>query len=125
MKQFKYEAPISMFTKKHYCPNCSSLLQVKKVTKTVNSESEEAKDYDFTTDCELGSGVLVGDVDFIGYRYHCENCGMEMTNKDMRKHEYAKKWGEGKERKSTGKVGFMLFISISLALLLVYAYILK
>jgi len=87
MKKFKYEAPIGMFIKKHHCPKCSNKLEVKKIKRVVNSESDEAKDFDFTSYDGFIGARLVGDVEFTWYVYHCTNCDIEITNKDMRKHE--------------------------------------
>ena len=97
IKKFKYEAPIGMFLKKHYCPECSTVLKTKKIKKIVNSESEEAKDFDFSTDDGTFQGYLVGDVEFTWYVCHCANCDIEITNKDMRKLER-----EGKRKKERG-----------------------
>jgi len=112
MRQFKYVVYFGMFVKKHYCPKCSDKLSVKKIKRTVNSESEEAKDYGFTTDAGEYIGRIVGDVEFIWHVYHCANCGIEITNREMREHGREKK---GKKRKSKGKgkvrgrMGIVLF----------------
>ena len=101
-----------MSAKKHYCPKCSDELSVKKIKRTVNSESEEAKDYGFTTDAGEYIGRIVGDVEFIWHVYHCANCGIEITNREMREHGREK---IGKKRKSKGKgkvggrIGIVLF----------------
>lgn len=80
MKQSKYEVPINMFIKKHYCPKCSNVLTIKKLKKIVNSGSKEVKNFDFSTT----EGLLKGDVTFTWYVYHCLKCDIEIINKDMR-----------------------------------------
>lgn len=47
--------------RKHYCPICSSQLKVTKVSKIVNSKSEEAKNYDFSN----VDTYMVGNIEFI------------------------------------------------------------
>lgn len=123
-KKFKYEAPISMFIKKHYCPKCSNILTIKKIKKIVNSTSDEAKNFDFSTDDGVFEGLLVGDVEFIWYVYHCINCDIEISNKDMRKYERERKGIKEKIRsKKENAFGLILFIIISIILLLIFSNI--
>jgi hypothetical protein len=93
MIKYKYTVPIGMFIKKQYCPEWSHRLTTQKIVKTVNSESDEVKNFDFTTN---DGGRLFGDVKFTWYVYHCVNCGIHITNKDMRKYEREKKRERGK-----------------------------
>ena len=74
-------------------------MKTKKVKRVVNSRSEEAKDFDFSAGAgtELIGGRLVGDVEFTWYVYHCVNCDIEITNKDMRKFEQDGKMKKGGE----------------------------
>ena len=122
MKKFKYEIAIGMVIKKHYCPKCSNLVTVKKIKKIVNSKSEEAKNFDFTSDVGGMRGYLKGDVEFIWYVYYCSNCDIEITNKEMRKYERAKK-GK-KEIKPRNKkrniIEFILFIILALVLQMIF-----
>ncbi len=46
---FKCEHFFYTFLKKHYCPNCGNKLLRKKVSVVINSESPEAKNYDFNS----------------------------------------------------------------------------
>ena len=52
MKNIKYTVthPIFVFMKKHFCPHCKAALTVETAHHLVNSRSEEAKNYDFSTD---------------------------------------------------------------------------
>jgi hypothetical protein len=44
----EWSRPFWVRFKKHYCPNCKGLLTTTKVSKIVNSKSDEAKNYDFS-----------------------------------------------------------------------------
>ena len=52
MKNIKYTVshPIFVFMKKHFCPHCKAALTVETAHHLVNSRSEEAKNYDFSTE---------------------------------------------------------------------------
>ena len=58
------------FFKKHDCIDCKVRLIRKKVSKIVNSESEEAKNYSF----RVHRNTLKGDVKFSWYEFECPNC---------------------------------------------------
>ena len=78
-----YDAPIYMFIKKHYCPECATVLKTKKVRKIVNSKSKEASGFDFG----FIDVFFHGDVEFTWYVFYCENCHVEISRKEMKKHE--------------------------------------
>ena len=61
MKNIKYTVthPIFVFMKKHFCPHCKAALTVETAHHLVNSRSEEAKNYDFSTE----DGRMIGTVD--------------------------------------------------------------
>ena len=65
-----WSSPIFLHLKKHYCPACNSKLKPTKVAKVVNSKSEEAKNFDFSS----GNGYLVGNVKFIWTELYCGRC---------------------------------------------------
>lgn len=69
--------------KKHYCPQCGKLLKPVKVSKIVNSESPEAKNFDFN----LGDSFMVGDVEFIWKEFRCPDCKRIISIDEMRKIE--------------------------------------
>lgn len=56
--------------RKHDCPICGRLLKKIKVSKVVNSNSEEAKDFDFS----IGDTCLTGNVKFTWTEFHCDYC---------------------------------------------------
>jgi len=136
IKQFKHEVPMGMFIKKHYCPECSAVLKIKKVKRIVNSRSAEAKDFDFSA--VAGPYHLDGDVEFIWHVYYCANCDIEITNIDMRKFERdvkKGKWNAGylewkslqqpttAKRKEGSSRELAIFIILSIVFLSLYYYI--
>ncbi len=64
--------PLFMKWGKHFCPVCGEELRKIKISKIVNSKSEEAKNYDFSS--PGGDGYMVGNVKFIWTEFHCEKC---------------------------------------------------
>ena len=71
------------FLRKHYCPDCGAKMNVTKASKIVNSNSPEAKNYDFSS----GDTFLVGDVEFIFKVFECPDCKICLTVDEMKKHE--------------------------------------
>lgn len=69
-KKYINNANFYTIFKKHYCPACGTRLTRIKTSKIVNSESPEAKNYDFS----LGDSFMVGDVEFIWKEYYCQKC---------------------------------------------------
>ena len=79
----EWSKPFWVRFKKHYCPLCKGLLTTTKVSKVVNSKSEESKDYDFST----ADGYLVGNVKFIWIGFRCDTCGKSFSIQEIRKNE--------------------------------------
>lgn len=69
--------------KKHFCPKCGEKLKLQYTSKTVNSNSDEAKNYDFS----IGDTFFVGDVEFRTAYFHCPNCQFDISLKEMKKYE--------------------------------------
>ena len=69
--------------KKHHCPACGGLLTVTKVSKVVNSSSEEAKDYDFSS----ADTPMVGNIRFVRTAFHCVACDEVFSIREIRKNE--------------------------------------
>ena len=86
-RKILFDAPFFMFVQKHNCPNCATNLTTKKVKKIVNSKSEEAKDFDFSAI----DARFFGDVEFTWYVFYCEHCDIEISCKELKKYEFAKK----------------------------------
>lgn len=66
--------------RKHLCPKCGARLRVKKNTKIVDSASEEAKSYDFST----GNGFMVGKIKFIRTEFRCSACKRIYSAQEVR-----------------------------------------
>ena len=82
---YKYKADdIFYLVKKHYCPKCGSRLKRALVSKVVNSESPEAKNYDFR---HYDFGRMKGDVKFYWHDFQCADCGKQLTVNEMKRHE--------------------------------------
>lgn len=82
--KYVYDAsPFYLYLKKHFCPKCGNKLELRDVSKIVNSKSPEAKDYDFSN----GDTFFTGDVGFITKCFHCLNCKVDISVKDMKKYE--------------------------------------
>ncbi|MBQ8767824.1 MAG: hypothetical protein IJZ16_13590 [Clostridia bacterium] len=82
-KKFIGESWFYTYFKKHYCPKCGAKLKVQKVSKIVNSNSPEAKEYDFS----LGDTFLMGDVEFFYNVFSCSTCSTQYSVKEMKKLE--------------------------------------
>lgn len=66
----EYTNPFFVYLKKHYCPVCNERLERTKTETIVNSNSEEAKSYDFAG----ADGFLVGNIKFIRTTFRCNKC---------------------------------------------------
>ena len=78
--------PFYVHWRKHFCPNCKKKLELRYVSKIVNSNSEEAKNYDFS----VGDTFLMGDVEFRTRFFHCSDCRLDISFQEMRKYERRK-----------------------------------
>lgn len=82
--KYVYDAnPFYVHWKKHFCPKCGKKLELRYISKIVNSKSSEAKDYDFS----VGDTFFVGDVEFRTRYFHCANCHLDISFKEMKKYE--------------------------------------
>ncbi len=73
-------SPFFIFFKKHYCPQCNNKLELKYDSKIINSNSPEARDYDFS----LGDTYLVGDVEFRTRCFYCTDCKRKFSVTEMK-----------------------------------------
>jgi len=78
--------PLYIHLKKHYCPKCGNKVKVSDTKKTINSKSEEAKEYDFS----VGDTYFVGEVEFRTKCFYCGQCGLSISVEKMREYEKAK-----------------------------------
>ncbi len=79
----EWRKPFWVHFKKHDCPNCTELLTTTKVSKVVNSKSEEAKDYDFSN----VDTYMIGNIKFIRTAFHCPACGKTYSLQEIRESE--------------------------------------
>ena len=76
-----WSRPFFVNFKKHFCPVCGEELKKTKVSKIVNSQSEEAKDYDFSS--PGGDGFMLGNVKFIWTEFFCTKCSKHYSISDI------------------------------------------
>ena len=69
--------------KKHYCPYCNERLEKTKTETVVYSNSEEAKNYDFSS----GESFYAGNVKFIKTEFRCNKCGKTYNIKELKNSE--------------------------------------
>lgn len=67
------------FMKRHYCSKCNEKLKVVKVSRIVNSNSADAKNYDFS----LGDTYLSGDVKFVYKMLECPKCKVRFSAEEI------------------------------------------
>ena len=75
---------IFQLLKKHYCPVCSTVLSKRKVSKIVNSESPEAKNYNF----EVVDTFVKGDMKFTHIELYCNQCNKYYTIREAKKNKF-------------------------------------
>ena len=99
MMGIKYSYNASLFyvhCKKHFCPKCGAKVELGNEIKTVNSNSPEAKNYNF----HCVDTYRIGDVKFITRCFYCPDCQVNISFKDMKKYERElKRRNKKKQRK--------------------------
>ena len=73
--------------KKHDCPDCGQLLVVNNVSEIVNSNSEKAKDFDFS----CGDTCLAGNIKFIRTEFKCPACQRTYSPREIWRREMKSK----------------------------------
>ena len=100
-RQRIYTRPLYARRKKHYCPKCEGELFLKEVSKVVNSNSSEAKDFDFSN----GDTFMIGDVKFTWDEFKCSECNFQISINDLALYERKKKYKEkGEKYHETDKI---------------------
>lgn len=84
-----FKNPIYINFKKHYCPECNKGLEKINVSKIVNSNSPEAKEFDFHT----LDNYMIGNVKFIWTEFRCPMCGEQFSIDEMKRIENEHKRG--------------------------------
>lgn len=80
-----WSRPLFMKWGKHKCPVCGKELKKTKVSKIVNSASEEAKNFDFSS----GDTYMIGNVKFIWTEFVCTECNQSFSADEI--YQYEKK----------------------------------
>lgn len=95
--KYVYDAnPFYVHCKKHFCPKCGNKMDLRYVSRIVNSKSPESNNYDFS----VGDTFFVGNVEFRTRFFFCNGCQSCISFKDMKKYEkYMKKYGKDKCKK--------------------------
>ena len=73
----RYDCSWFYLRKKHFCLNCKTVLKRKEREVVVNSESEDAKGYDFS----CVDTYLHGNIKFVTFYFECPSC---MTTYEIR-----------------------------------------
>ena len=79
------DSPFYVHHKKHYCEICNGELEVRRIKKTVNSNSPEAIEFDFSN--SGGDGFLIGDVRFSFEVFFCPKCDKSFSIRQTKKRE--------------------------------------
>ena len=86
---FKYMPEPWFYVKrqKHHCPLCKGDVKLIEKNRVVNSESPEAKNYDFRLPSGDTMGYTFGNIRFIWRVFYCEACDEETTIQEMKQYE--------------------------------------
>ncbi len=107
---------------KHKCPHCANILKTVKVSKVVNSNSTEAKDFDF----DFSDIMIEGDVKFIWKEFECPECRAHFTVDQLKKIEdvYVEPPEvDEKAEKKRNIINHIVFVVVGILILLVISYI--
>jgi len=83
---WKIKAPIYVNFRKHYCPDCSTLLKVVKAAKIVRLGSHEAEVLD-VYGTMIGGVFQSGNVKVHWKEFECPHCGRRLSVEEMKKRE--------------------------------------
>jgi len=76
----RYNCSWFYLRKKHFCPSCQNTLERKKREVVVNSESEEARNYDFS----CVDTYLCGNIKFVTFYFECPSCGKTYEIRELK-----------------------------------------
>jgi predicted RNA-binding Zn-ribbon protein involved in translation (DUF1610 family) len=82
-KKYIIDSPIFVFKKIHKCPDCKQEIIPKKIKRTVNSKSIEAKEFDLS----CGDSFLTGDIEYYYHVFYCKNCDKEYEIRYIKNYE--------------------------------------
>lgn len=103
----------------HFCPKCKTQMKPITVKQIVNSNSPEAKQYDFSINHETH---LVGNIEFSRDELKCPCCDYQLSIDEMQKFEldnmdvdqYKKHEKKEKLKVALFKVGLVIFVLLLL-----------
>lgn len=81
---FQCEHVFYVYFKNHYCPICKNKLLRKKVSEIINSESPEAKNYDF----EVADVTVKGNMKFTHIKFYCSQCDKYYSVKTAKENKF-------------------------------------
>lgn len=73
--------------KPHFCPKCKDKLDVVTISRVVDSNSSEAKQYDFSISKTDGT-YMAGNIEFSWQELKCPSCNRQFTIAEMQRIEY-------------------------------------
>ena len=76
--------PFYVHLRKHYCPDCYTQLGTIKISRVVNSASEEAKNLNFKT---IEGVHMTGNIKVIWTKFKCPKCEKQIEIDEMRQIE--------------------------------------
>lgn len=82
--RFQCENLLFVYFKKHYCPQCNSKLLRQKVSRIIDSNSDEAKYYDF----EVADITVKGNMKFTHIEFLCPVCQKHYTVNETKENDF-------------------------------------
>ena len=125
-KKYINEDIVYVSFKKHYCPSCKTKLKTVKVSKIVDYNSPEAKDYNFEVRTAGNNLVVTGKVEFVRKEFECPNCHEHFSVKELKKSEgidVGSVSTSDTTRKRSNIWNIILFCVISTAILLIIHFV--
>ncbi len=124
IKYFNNDLKYVSFTK-HKCPHCANVLKTVKVSKSVNRDSPEAKNFDF--DFSAGhSNLYITEAKFVWKEFECPECRAHFTVDELKKIEGVYEEPpeiDEKTEKRQNIINHIIFVVVGIFILLVIAYI--
>ena len=106
---------------KHKCPHCANTLKTVKVSKVVNRDSHEAKDFDFDFDV-----LVANEAKFVWKEFECPKCRAHFAVDELKKLEgvYVEPLKvDEKTKKKRNLINFIIFVVIGTLILLAISFI--
>lgn len=123
-----FERDTLYLKKEHLCPNCQNKLETVKCSQVVNSNSPEAKDFDFSMGVGRNKKWLIGDVKFVWKEFECPECKAHFTVNELKKIEgidIGEGADEAPEPSRRNKIKhFIIFVALGVVVSAIY-YLIK